>query len=197
LCFAGFGWREVINMADIVLSSGNICRPFRSPWGAFPTRSFGVSTGISSATIHLGRPVTLDYTEANNTSNASMVKASTADNTFYLAGIAGETATTSSRGTLISVWECNPNVEFRAVTKAGTLESSHIGLTKTLHWDSTLNIAYVDLSASTAADHRVVVTQLIDSIGDSGGAVAFRFLPDSRRQGSTVCSSSPFLAFYR
>lgn len=186
-------------MADFTLSSGSIARPFRSPWGSFPTRTFGVSTGVSSATIWAGRPVTMDYTEAGNTSNAAFVKGSTGDNTFYLAGIAAETQSGSSAvaGTPVSVWECNPNVEFKAVTKAGTLQSSQVGLTKTLHWDSTLNIAYVDLSASTATDHRVIVTQLLDQQGDSGGYVAFRFLTNRREQGSTVNSSTPFLAFYR
>ena len=186
-------------MADFTLSSGNICRPYRTPWGAFPTRGFGVSTGVSSAAIHLGRPVTLDYTEAGNTSNAGLVKASTADNTFYAVGIAAEavSGSTAVAGTPIAVWEANPQVEFQAVTKAGTLQSSQIGLTKTLHWDSTLNIAYVDLSASTATDHRVVVTQLIDQQGDSGGKVAFRFITNSYRQGSTILSSTPYLAFYR
>lgn len=186
-------------MADFSLSSGNTIRPYRSPWGAFPTRTFGVSTGVSSATIHLGRPVTLDYTEAGNTSNAAFVKASSADNTFYLAGIAAEQASgsTAVAGTAISVWECNPMVEFRAVTKGAALASSQVGLTKTLHWDSTLNIGYVDLTASTASDHRVVVTQLLDAQGDTGGAVAFRFISDRRDQGSTINSSTPFLAFYR
>jgi hypothetical protein len=191
-------------MTDFVLSSGSICRPFRSPWGSFPTRGFAVSSGVSSAAIQLGRPVTLDFTEAGQTSNASYVKASTADNTFYLAGIAGEAASgvgAVNGVTMISVWECNPLVEFKAVTKAGTIQSSHAGLTKTLHFDSTLNIAYVDLSASTASDHRVVITQAVGvdgaSQGDSGAYVAFRFIGDSRRQGSTIVSSTPYLAFYR
>lgn len=187
-------------MADFTLSSGNICRPYRTPWGAFNTRGMGVSTGVSSATIHLGRPVTLDYTEAGNTSNAGLVKASTGDNTFYLVGIAAEqvSGSTAVAGTPIAVWEANPMAEFQAVTKFGTLQSSQVGLTKTLHWDSSLNIAYVDLSASTAADHRVVVTQLIDQQGDSGGKVAFRFISNSlARQGSTIGSSTPYLAFYR
>jgi hypothetical protein len=186
-------------MADLTLSSGSICRPYRTPWGAFHTLTYGVSTGVSSATIHVGRPVTLDYTEAGNTSNAGMVKASTGDNTFYLVGIAAEQASgsTAVRGTQITVYEANPMQEFVAVSKAGTLESSHVGLTKTLHWDSTLNIAYVDLSASTATDHRVVVTKIVGNLGDSGGQVAFRFLSNRREQGSTVNSSTPFLAFYR
>lgn len=186
-------------MADITLSSGSIARPYRTPWGAFNTRTFGVSTGVSSATIHAGRPVTLDYTEAGNTTNAAFVKASTADNTFYLAGIAAEQASgsTAVAGTPISVWECNPMAEFQAHTKGAALASSQVGLTKKLAWDSTLNIAFVDLTASTATDHRVVVTQLIDAAGDTGGRVAFRFISDARSQGSTVNSSTPYLAFYR
>lgn len=191
-------------MTDFTLSSGSICRPFRSPWGAFPTRSFAVSSGISSAVIALGRAVTLDFTEAGNTSNAGYVKASTSnDNHFYLAGIAAEAAgSTAVNGvTAISVWECNPQVEFRAVTKFGTIQSSHVGLTKTLHRDSSLDIMYVDLSGSTAADHRVVITQMsVDNgvqQGDSGAYVAFRFLTNSYSQGSTRLSSTPYLAFYR
>lgn len=188
-------------MTDFTLSSGNICRPWRTPWGSFVTRGMQVSSGVSSAAILLGRPVTLDYTEAGNTSNASHVKASTADGTFYLVGIAAETqqGSTAVEGTPIEVWEANPMQEFRAVTKGATLQSSQVGLTKTLHWDSTLGIAYVDLTASTAADHRVLVTGLLPgySQGDSGGEVSFRFLTNSYRQGSTVLSSTPYLAFYR
>ena len=193
--------RGEFTLTDFVLSSGNYCRPYRTPWGAFHSRGYQVSSGVSSAAIVIGRPVTLDYTEAGNTSNASHVKASTADNTFYLVGIAAETisGSTAVEGTPIKVYEANDMQEFRAVTKAGTLQSSHVGLTKTLHWDSTLAIAYVDLSASTAADHRVIVTDLHPSYqqGDSGGEVIFKFMRNSYRQGSTIVSSTPYLAFYR
>ena len=189
-------------MADFTLSSGNVCKPFRSPWGAFPTRGFKVSTGVSSATIHEGRPVTLDYTEAGNTSNAGYVKASTGDNTFYLAGIAAGTISGSSATvgvTEVSVWEANPMVEFKAVTKGATLDLAQVGLHKKLMRDSTLDIEYVDLSASTAADWRVVITGLIDGVGDSGGYVSFRFLSRlTENTGSSVAitSTSPVLAFY-
>jgi hypothetical protein len=130
-------------MADYTLSSGNVCEPYRTPWGAFHTRHYAVSSGVSSATIHVGRPVTLDYTLAGNTSNAGYVKASTADNTFYLVGIAGAEASGSTAVnavTTIPVYEANPMQEFSAVTKGGTLQSSQVGLTKTLHSDSTLNV---------------------------------------------------------
>jgi len=190
-------------MTDFTLSSGSICRPYKTPWGAFFTQGYQVSTGVSSATIWMGSVVTLDFTEAGNSSLNMYVKRSTADGHFYAVGIAAETqpsggsGSTAVLGTPISVWEACPFQEFKAVTKAGTLQSSQVGLTKTLHWDSTLNIQYVDLSASTASDHRVVVTKLIDQQNDSGGYVAFRFLTNSYRQGSTILSSTPYLAFYR
>lgn len=186
-------------MTDFTLSSGSICRPYRSPWGAFPTRTMGISTGVSSATIYLGSAVTLDYLEAGNSSVGGYVKRSTADNTFYLVGIAAATVSgsTATTGSDLPIWECNPLVEFKAVTKGATLQSSAIGLTKTLHFDSTLNIQYVDLTASTAADHRVVLTGNVDAQGDSGGYVSFRFIGNRAEQGSTVLSSTPFLAFYR
>lgn len=186
-------------MTDFTLSSGSICRVHRVPWGADPVRSFGVSTGTSSNGVILGRRVTLDYTEAGNSSAAGQIKGSSAVNHFYLAGIAAENGNQSSAvaGTAVSVWECNPLVEFKATSINGTLQSSHIGLTKKLMWDSTLNIECVDLGASTASDHRVVITDLIDNQGDSGGYVAFRFLTNRADQGSTVLSSTPFLAFYR
>ena len=184
---------------DRTVSSLSKCQPYRSPWGAFPTRGFGISTGVSSAAIYEGEPVTLDFALGANTSNAAYIQASSAVAFFYLAGIAAQTISGSSAvtHTVIPVHECNPLVEFKAATKNGTLDSSYIGLCKTLSWDSTLNIAYVDLVDSTAANYRVVVTDLVDGEGDSGGYVAFRFLTDARYQGSTVPSSSPFLAFYR
>src|SRR5690348_3414542 len=102
-------------MTDYALSSGSICRPYRTPWGAFVSRSMQLSSGVSSAAINLGRRVTLDFTEAGNTSNASHVKASTAINHFYCVGIAAETQQGSSavEGTPMMVWEANPMQEFR------------------------------------------------------------------------------------
>lgn len=184
-------------MADITLSSGSYCRPWRSPWGAFPTKSMLLSTGVSSAAILLGRAVTLDW---SGSTTAGLVKASTADNTFFLVGIAAETkGTTSATRDPILVWEANPLVEFRAQTKTAALASSHVGLRKTLHWDSTLGVSYVDLGASTASDYRVVVTGLIDNEGDSGGSVSFKFM--SRLEGNigssvAITSTSPILAFF-
>lgn len=185
-------------MAEITLSSGSICRPFRSPWGGFPTRTMPCSTGVSSNAILTGRVVTLDWT---GSTTAGKVVASTADNFFYGVGIAaqtvsGSTAVTNSE---ISVWEANPAVEFRAFTKGAALASSQVGLRKTLHWDSTLTISYVDLTASTRADNRVLITGLIGTEGDTGGEVSFRFMSRiGENIGSSVAvtSTSPVLAFF-
>jgi len=131
------------------------------------------------------------------------VKASTNDATFYLVGIAasGASGSTATVGvTDISVYDANPSQEFQAFTKGGAVSGSLVGTPRTLHWDSTLNIAYVDVTGSTAADFRVVVTEAPlrgYSQSDTGAPVAFRFITDKREQGSTVNSSTPFLAFYR
>jgi hypothetical protein len=108
-------------------------------------------------------------------------------------GVAASSAVTHN--TPVSIWEANPMVEFKAVTKGGTLVSSNVGSARTLAWDSSLSIHYVDLGASTAADNRVLITELLDAEGDSGGFVAFRFMAGPR--GSTSNSSSPWLAFYQ
>lgn len=190
-------------MAEITLSSGSLCRPLRTPWGAFNLRSFFVSTGVSSAAIHVGRPLTLDYTLADPTTNAGYVKASTGDNTFYCVGIAASPASGSTATvgvTDVQVYDANPCQEFQAFTKGGAVSSSLVGTPRTLHWDSTLNIAYVDVTGSTATDFRVIVTEAPlrgYSQSDTGAPVAFRFLTNLRQQGSTINSSTPYLAFYR
>ena len=182
---------------DFSLSSGSYARPHRSPWGAFPVRTMPISTGVSSAAIAVGRRVTLDWTSTQ----AGQVKGATSENTFFLVGLAASpvSGSTATRGNDISVYEANPLVEFKAVTKGATLDLAQVGLHKKLMRDSTLDIEYVDLSASTAADWRVVITGLIDGVGDSGGYVSFRFLSRlTENTGSSVAitSTSPVLAFY-
>jgi hypothetical protein len=188
-------------MTDFVLSSGNILRPFRSPWGAFPTRGCALSTGISSNAITLGRIVSLDV---NTDSNASQILPSSQTAGVVMSsaivGVAAEAAaglgSTNTRGTVISVWEANPMIEFRANTQGANLASSSVGKAKALVWDSTLTIHKVDLSNSTLINSRVVVTQLIDNEGDSGGAVAFRFLTVTPPAADSTVSRN-VLAYFR
>lgn len=195
-------------MAEIALSSGSICRPYRSPWGGFPIKHMlPLST---TARVDLGRLVHLNWT--SNDTNTGKVVPSTADNAFFIVGIAASSvALYASSGTLqptIPVWEANPNVEFVANSKGAALASSQIGLHKKLVWDSTLNINIVDLTASTASDWRVIitgmagengVTGLQGQVGDTGGQVTFRFMSRlTENIGSSIAltSTSPVLAFF-
>lgn len=195
-------------MADVTLSSGSICRPYRSPWGAFPIKHMKpIST---NARIDAGRVVHLNWTAATSTAGGQIVP-STADNAFMIVGVAASSLAAGSSAvanTPIPVYEANPNVEFVANTKGAPLGSSQIGLRRTLHWDSTLAISYVDLAASTASDWRVIVTGcngengvtgLQGEIGDTGAQVTFRFLSQlDGNIGSSVAltSTTPLLAFY-
>lgn len=195
-------------MAEITLSSGSVCRPFRSPWGAFPIKHMiPIST---NARIDVGRLVHTNWT-AQTTSNAGQIVQSTADNAFMIVGFAASSLAAGSSGTSnnpIPVFEANPMVEFVANTKGAALGSSQIGLRRTLHWDSTLNITYVDLTASTAADWRVIVTGmngengvtgLQGTVGDTGGQVTFRFFTDPKQNGGSsvaITSTTALLAFF-
>ena len=192
-------------MAQVAISSGSIVRPYRSPWGAFPTKHM---TPISTnAAIQIGRVVTLDYTA--NSTNVGQIKASSAVNHFHAVGIAGAAVAAGSSGVAnspIPVYEANPNVEFVGNLEGGVSASSLIGTRKALRFDSTLNIQVVDLANSSAGDARIVitgmngvngVTGLQGELGDSGAQVTFRFITNlAGVNGSTVVSSSPLLAFY-
>jgi hypothetical protein len=162
-----------------------ILRPFKSPWGAFPMRSMPLSSGISSNAITLGRIVGLDV---NTDSNAGQVLPSSQTAGVVMStaivGVAADTPTAAGtvgglsnvRGTVISIWEAHPSVEFRAQTQGANLTSSQVGKNKAIVWDSTLAIHKIDLSNSTIINVRARITGLIDAEGDSGGAVSFKFL---------------------
>lgn len=189
-------------MAQYTPSSGDYCRPHRSPWGAFPTRSFTVAS--TNAAIQIGTLVTFSTGAAVGTVAQSAVLPSTGAGglaAFNIVGITAEKAvaytSSATLPTVISVWEANPMVEFKATTIGGAQASSVVGLRKSLQYDSTLNIHRIDLTASTATDWRVVVTQNLGAEGDSGGYMAFRFINRLGDQiNSTILSSSPLLAFY-
>ena len=193
-------------MADITLSSGMILRPYKSPWGAFPTRGFALSSGISSNAILLGRIVGLDV---NTDSNAGQILPSSQTAGVVMStaivGVAAESpsggavGSTNARGTVISVWEAHPMVEFRAQTQGANLASSQVGKTKAIVWDSTLVIHKVDLSNSTVTNVRCMVTGLIDAEGDSGGAVSLRFLTQTNDviASTGVTGVNYVLAFYK
>lgn len=181
-------------MAQITLSTGSKVRPYRSPWGAFPTRGMPVSTGTSSLAIINGGLVKLDDRTSTCQHRIFMsTGASAIIAEDLVVGIAAENSS-AAVDTVISVWEANPLVEFRAQTKGAALSGANVGAAFSLGWDSTLNIVFVDLADSTATNQRVIVTELLDAVGDTNGAVAFRFLMTDR--ASTNNSSVAYLGMY-
>lgn len=197
-------------MTDIALSSGNIMRPYRSPWGSFPIRNIACSTGVSTNIIRIGQVVQLDV---NSTAFQNCVLPSSLSSAVVVStaivGIAAESpglnlsppvggtmTSTSPGGTpVIPVWEANPNVEFRVNTRKGLLNSTLVGQYRDIEWDSTLNIHLVNVGAAqlTTPQPRVVITGLIDNVGDSGGAITVRFLT---KDPSIAGSTARILAFY-
>jgi len=164
-------------------------------------RPLPASTGMSSAgSISVGQVVALDYRGVSTSFHkvygitySSFAQVSTQG---AVVGIAGSShAANTEHLKLVTIYEANPLCEFVANTKGAAVASSHVGSARTLAWDSTLSIAYVDLGASTAADNRVIVTGLHNcEIGDTGGQVTFKFL--SSDFASTNNSSAHWLAFY-
>ena len=194
-------------MAQYTPSSGDYCRPYRSPWGAFPTRQFP-TLSTQTAQVFQGTVMTLG-TVLSSAANVVIPSTTVGTPPNLIVGVLAERipAFTSSAVTppTVMVWEANPNVEFVAVSRGGAQASSIVGLRKSLSWDSTLNVVMIDLTASTAADWRVILTQATApvgnngaaALGDSGGYVAFRFIGHLAGQtNSTIESSTPTLAFY-
>lgn len=194
-------------MAQYTPSSGDYCRPHRSPFGHFPTRSMQlVSSIVTSSIVPLGRQVSL-LGGASTSAGQIIPGAALGTAAVQNVGIAAAAAVNTSSavtGPAFPIWEANPMVEFKAISKGAAVGSSHIGLRRSLQWDSTLNVQYVDLTASTAADWRVVVTEILPAQtghveGDSGCYVAFKFLPHLVENiGSSVAltSTTPILAFF-
>jgi hypothetical protein len=189
-------------MAQYTPSSGDTVRPHRSPWGAFPTREFPVAS--TNAQIEAGTLVTLSTAAAVGGVAQFAVIPSTGAGalaTFSAVGFTAGKVTAAVSSAVgpqtVSVWEANPMVEFKATTIGAAQVSSVIGLRKALQYDSTLKIHRIDLTASTATDWRVLITQNLGNEGDSGGYMAFRFINRLGDQiNSTLLSSSPLLAFY-
>jgi hypothetical protein len=188
-------------MADIAPGRADFVRPHRTPWGAFHVRSMGLSTGISSVTVSVGQVVGLDVNTATN--GNLIVPSSLTSNTVVstsIVGVAAENSTavgnSNKQFTQVPVWDANPQQEFRARTRNGLLQSTLVGSNNhSILWDSTLGIHLINVGASCATTPvNVVITELIDNVGDSGGAVAFKFIP---RDATSSLSTANVLAFYR
>lgn len=152
---------------NFTISSGDYIRPYRSPWGSHPIKK---APEAAAQTYRFGAVL-------QNTSSGQVNIASTSGSTVTstaIVGVAAEPAS-SVEGTARIFYEANPNVEFWGRTRGATLQSSNLFKPYGLWRDSSKDVFLVDLENAASTSERVIVTELIDSTGDSGGAVAFKF----------------------
>jgi len=198
-------------MADNPLSSGSIMRPYRSNFGSHPIRTFQASTAVSTARITRGDLVHFDQlVETGSFRIRRDLIASTVYSTGLI-GVAIESDTFSdAAGTglsttvgvgsrplvtnLLQVALASPITTEFEVWCGDVIASTWINRPKALVRDSTLNVWKMDSTNSTVRDQRVVVTELLDTPGDTGGRIVVRFLPRPLSLDSTTSTSGSFLA---
>lgn len=174
-------------MADITPTSNSWPYPYRTPWGAAHTVSYRESTAQSFRLGYLLQSDTAVSTSAHRVVTASTL--STA-----LIGIAAEKAS-SAIDTFIPVWEANPMTEFVWQTKEA-LASTMIGAARSIGFDSTLNIYYINANSSEA-EARLTITGFFDAIGDTNGRVIARFRREGVRASSNSTVSASLLTNYK
>jgi hypothetical protein len=159
-------------MADFTISSGDYIRPYRSPWGPLETRHLPESTGQSFKYGDV-----LEQDSRVSTSINCVARASTTGSTCNSTGIVGIAAANASsvQYTKVPFFSADRHNEFWARTRGGTLAATNIGAGFGLFRDATKNVWLVDLGNTQSTSIKVIVTQHLDEIGDSGGAVAFKF----------------------
>lgn len=159
-------------MADWAISSGDYIKPYRSPWGQ-PAMRFGPES--TSQTFFYGDVVELDHSVS--TSANRIRQASTSGSTITSTAIVGVAAAPASSvvDQKVPYYEASPFNEFIGRTRGGTLALANVGLSYGLFRDSSKNVTLVDLGNTQSTSQRVIVTELVDAVGDSGGLVVFKF----------------------
>lgn len=162
---------------NFTLSSGDYFRPRSSPFGATETRNVLEST---LQTFRYGAVIEDDLDASTSAGRAAIatLSASTVTSTSII-GVAAAPGTNvngvSAPLQKMPYYPASPNTQFWGRTIRGLLDSSCVFKAYGLAYDSTLGIFLVDLGNSVSTSERVVVTELIDGVGDSGGAVSFVF----------------------
>jgi hypothetical protein len=167
-------------------SSASGIRPYRSPYGHFPGRSYPEA---GASTFHAGNvvePSTVGSTASHRVALMSSLSAN-------ILGVAGEVAS-GVIDTPIPVYEARPEIEFKGWVKE-VIASSLVWDDRSLAYDSTLGIHYLAVNA-TAGDQRVVITEVgstaggpeqqLAGIGDTQGYVAFKFIADFSMYGKST-----------
>lgn len=158
-------------MANFAISSGDYIRPYRS-MTAPETRALPESTAQSYI---LGDVLEQD-TQVSTSSHRlrQAIRSASTITSTAIVGVAAEGAS-SVTDTKRIFWTASRNNEFWGRTINGLLASTNLGAGYGLVRDSTRNVCLVDLGNGVSTSQRVVITEFIDALADSGGAVVFRF----------------------
>ena len=162
------------------ISSGDYIRPYRSAYGQEHILSLGESTAQSFV---YGDILEQDSKVSTGFHRAAVaVRSNSTITSTSIIGVAAAPASSVTDQTVIFFSATHENT-FWARTINGTLASTNVGGFYGLAKDTTNNVTLVDLANAASTSQRVCITGLIDGLGDSGGAVTFKF---GRPAGSTV-----------
>lgn len=160
-------------MTDWAISSGDYMRPYRIQGSDACAQDFGPES--TTQTFLVG--FLLERDSLVSTSKFRLAKAKVSASTVTstsICGVAADPASSVTDATRV-FWPAIPQIEFMARTRGSTITSTNIGEAYGLFFDSTKNVFGVDLANQQSTSLRVIITRLIDAIGDSGGYVAFKF----------------------
>ncbi len=161
-------------MAQGSLSSGTYVRPYISAHGAFRTLTIEQGSTVSTALFKIGDAIARGA--STNAHRAVLLATGVTANLTTFLGFAAEEAFSSATVgvTKVTYWPADDETQFLGVAK-GTLASTQLGQFYNLRRDSTLNIAYLDLT-DKATGVMCVIDDFAEgsTIGDSNGFVVFR-----------------------
>ena len=168
-------------MADFTISSGDYMRPYRTQGSDGVTMDFGQESSVAQS-----YPVgaVLEYDSTAGTLRQASTSGSTVTSVRVI-GVAAEPASSVANATRI-YWAITPQQEFMARTRGGVLGSTSVGVKCGIFRDSSKNVFLLDFGNKVSTSVLCVVTGLIDSAGDSGGYVRFKFGADIQTTDSAA-----------
>lgn len=170
-------------MADFVIQAGDFMRPYRTQGSDGGTMNYGPESTAQSFVRGALLELDSQVSSSNFRLRQALASASTVTSTSLI-GVAAEGASSVTDATRI-YWPINPQIEYMARTRGGLIQSTNVGQAFGLFFDSTKAVYGVDLANQVSTSIRVVVTGLIDSPGDSGGYVRFKFGTPAGSSGLT------------
>lgn len=160
-------------MADFVISSGDYLRPYRLQGSDAVAIDYGPESSAQSFLTGFLLERDSQVGTSAHRLRVALRSNSTVTSTSLI-GVAAEPASSVQDATRI-FWRIDPSVEYMARTRGSTITSTNVGLAYGLFFDSTKNVYGVDLANKESTSLRVIITGLIDQVGDSGGYVRFKF----------------------